>query len=113
MLGGVLTELLSWRWAFLINLPVVVLILALGPRLLSDTGDRTRGRLDVPGAVTVTGALLSLVYGISATERNGWGDPAVIGCLILAAVLLVAFWFIELRSSTPLCRSRAIPRPEG
>jgi EmrB/QacA subfamily drug resistance transporter len=111
VLGGVLTDLLSWRWAFLINLPVVVLILALGPRLLSDTSDRTRSRLDVPGAVTVTGALLSLVYGISATEESGWGDPTVIGCLILAAVLLVAFWFIELRSPNPLAPVSVLKRP--
>ncbi|MEU7859778.1 MFS transporter [Nonomuraea sp. NPDC049141] len=111
VLGGVLTELLSWRWAFLINLPVVVLILALGSRVLSDTSVRTRSRLDVPGAVTVTGALLSLVYGISATEQSGWGDPAVIGCLVLAVVLMVAFWFIELRSSNPLAPVSVLKRP--
>ncbi|MFD1545190.1 MFS transporter [Nonomuraea guangzhouensis] len=111
VLGGVLTELLSWRWAFLINLPVVVLILALGSRVLHDTSVRTRTRLDVPGAVTVTGALLSLVYGISATERSGWGDPAVIGCLALAGVLLVAFWFIESRSSHPLAPVSVLKRP--
>jgi EmrB/QacA subfamily drug resistance transporter len=111
VLGGVLTELLSWRWAFLINLPVVLLILLFAPRILSDTSERTRSRLDIPGAVTVTGGLVSLVYGISATEQDGWGDPVVIGCLILAAVLLVSFWFIELRSSNPLAPVSVLKRP--
>ncbi|MEV1241169.1 MFS transporter [Nonomuraea sp. NPDC049750] len=111
VLGGVLTELLSWRWAFLINLPVVALIVLIAPRVLSDTGERIRRRLDIPGAVTVTGGLVSLVYGISATERNGWGDPIVIGCLILAALLLVAFWFIELRSPHPLAPVSVLKRP--
>ncbi|MEU7833208.1 MULTISPECIES: MFS transporter [unclassified Nonomuraea] len=111
VLGGVLTELLSWRWAFLINLPVVALIVLIAPRVLSDTGERIRRRLDIPGAVAVTGGLVSLVYGISATERNGWGDPVVIGCLILAALLLVAFWFIELRSPHPLAPVSVLKRP--
>ncbi|MEO3874768.1 MFS transporter [Nonomuraea sp. B12E4] len=111
VLGGVLTELLSWRWAFLINLPVVVLIVLIAPRVLSDTGERIRSRLDVPGAVMVTGGLVSLVYGISATEQNGWGDPVVIGCLVLAATLLVAFWFIELRSPHPLAPVSVLRRP--
>ncbi|MEV4108453.1 MFS transporter [Nonomuraea sp. NPDC049695] len=111
VLGGVLTELLSWRWAFLINLPVVVVIVLIAPRVLSDSGERIRSRLDLPGAVTVTGGLVSLVYGISATEQNGWGDPVVIGCLFLAVVLLVAFWFIELRSPHPLAPVRVLKRP--
>ncbi|GAB3960515.1 MFS transporter [Actinoallomurus acanthiterrae] len=111
VLGGALTELLSWRWAFLINLPVVMLILLFAPRVLRDTGERTRTRLDLPGAVTVTGGLVSLVYGISATERDGWADPVVIGCLVLAALLLIAFWFIELRSSNPLAPVGVLKRP--
>ncbi|MFG2005107.1 MFS transporter [Spirillospora sp. NPDC048911] len=111
VLGGVLTDLLSWRWAFLINLPVVALILLIAPRVLDDTNERTRTRLDVPGAVTVTGGLLSLVYGISATEQKGWGDPLVIGCLILAVALLIAFWFIELRSPHPLAPVSVLKRP--
>lgn len=111
VLGGVLTELLSWRCAFLINLPVVVLILLSAPRVLSDTGERTRSRLDVPGAVSVTAGLVSLVYGISATEQKGWGSPVVIGTLVLAALLLVSFWFIELRSPNPLAPVGVLKRP--
>ncbi|MFI0820246.1 MFS transporter [Streptomyces sp. NPDC021098] len=111
VLGGMLTGLFSWRWAFLINLPVVVVILIAAPRVLADMGERARTRLDVPGAVTVTGGLLSFVYGISAAEHEGWGDPVVLGTLALAAVLLVAFWFIELRSPNPLAPVHILKRP--
>lgn len=110
VLGGLLTDLLSWRWAFLINLPVVVLILIFAPRVLADTGERTRRRLDIPGAVTVTGGLVSLVYAISSTAQKGWGSPVVISGLVLAVVLLVTFWIIESRSANPLAPVRVLTR---
>ncbi|GAA2442686.1 MFS transporter [Actinomadura vinacea] len=111
VLGGLLTELFSWRWAFLINLPVVLVVLATAPRVLTDKGDRARSKLDVLGAVTVTGGLLSLVYGITAAERDGWGAPLVLGALSLAAVLLVAFWYVESRSPNPLAPVHVLKRP--
>ncbi|GAA3201923.1 MFS transporter [Nonomuraea helvata] len=111
VLGGVLTGLLSWRWAFLINLPVIVIILAAAPRVLVEAGDRARSRLDVPGAVTVTGGLLSFVYAITAAERDGWGSPVVLATLAVAVVLLVTFWFVELRSPNPLAPVHILKRP--
>lgn len=75
ILGGVLTDLLSWRWAFLVNVPVAVLIFAVTPVVVAESRSRDRARLDVPGAVTVTGGLLALVYGITSAGSAGWGSP--------------------------------------
>ena len=74
VLGGVLTEYASWRWVFLINLPIGAVLLAAAPRLLPDTRG-TRRRLDLAGALVGTGALLSLVYGVIRAGTHGWGDP--------------------------------------
>ncbi|TDE23832.1 MFS transporter [Actinomadura sp. 6K520] len=102
ILGGVLTDVLTWRWAFLVNVPVAVLILAVTPALISESRSRDGAKLDVPGAVTVTGGLLALVYGITSAGSRGWGDPLALGTLAAAAVLLVAFVLVERRSPAPL-----------
>ncbi|MBG6092327.1 MFS transporter [Actinomadura viridis] len=111
VLGGVLTDLLSWRWAFLINVPVAVLILVLTPMLIRESRTEDRARLDVPGAVTVTGGLLALVYGITGAGENGWGDVTALAALALAAVLLVSFWLVERRSAAPLAPPRVLTKP--
>ncbi|QXJ23060.1 MFS transporter [Actinomadura graeca] len=110
ILGGVLTDLLSWRWAFLINVPVAVAILAVTPAVVGESRSRDASRLDVPGAVTVTGGLLALVYGITSAGARGWDDPAGLGALAAAAVLLVAFGLIERRSPAPLAPPRVLTR---
>lgn len=102
VLGGLLTDLLSWRWAFFLNVPVVLAVLVLGPRLLTE-GTRVRGtRLDVPGAVSVTGALLLLVLGATRIGEAGVHDllawAALGGGLVLGAVFLV----VEGASPNPL-----------
>ncbi|KAB2340801.1 MFS transporter [Actinomadura rudentiformis] len=109
VLGGVLTDLLSWRWAFLVNVPIAVFVLAVAPLVITEGGHGVRARrvargvrLDVPGAITVTGGLLALVYGITAAGSQGWSDPFALGALVLAAVLLVAFWMTERRAPAPL-----------
>ncbi|MGW1293855.1 MFS transporter [Streptomyces sp. NPDC002533] len=110
LLGGVLTESLSWRWSFLINVPVVVL-LVIGTLLVIPEGRAAvRTRLDVPGAITVTGGLLALVFGITTAGHEGWGASSVYLWLAVAAVLLVAFWFIELNSANPLAPVRVLKR---
>lgn len=65
ILGGLLTDLLSWRWAFFINVPVAALVVILAPSVITDSRPERRPRLDVPGAVTVTGGLLLLVLGLT------------------------------------------------
>ncbi|WP_247612927.1 MFS transporter [Streptomyces galbus] len=110
VLGGALTELFSWRWSFLINVPVAVLVLIGTLAVLPEGRARTRTRLDVPGAAAVTAGLLALVFGITRAGEDGWADAQVYAWLAAAAVLLVAFWFIELRSATPLVPVRVLKR---
>nr|WP_030121942.1 MFS transporter [Streptomyces californicus] len=75
ILGGLLTDLLSWRWAFFVNVPVAALVVALAPSAITDSRPEKRPRLDVPGAVTVTGGLLLLVLGLSQAVETGWTAP--------------------------------------
>ncbi|MEU4827788.1 MFS transporter [Actinomadura citrea] len=110
ILGGVLTDLLSWRWAFLVNVPVAVLIFAVTPVVVAESRSRDGARLDVPGAVTVTGGLLALVYGITSAGSAGWGSPAALGALVAAAVLLTAFILVERRSPAPLAPLNVLTR---
>ncbi|MFA1546396.1 MFS transporter [Actinomadura chokoriensis] len=109
ILGGVLTDLLSWRWAFLVNVPVAVLILAVTPAVVTESRARDGAKLDVPGAVTVTGGLLALVYGITTAGSRGWTAPAV-AALVAAAALLVAFVLVERRSPAPLAPVHVLTR---
>jgi MFS family permease len=102
LVGGTLVGLLSWRAAFFINVPVAVVILLLTPALIAESSTPDRVKLDVPGAVTVTGGLLAVIYGVIETSI----PAAVVGVLLLAA-----FWLIELRSPAPLAPVRILRRP--
>jgi EmrB/QacA subfamily drug resistance transporter len=103
LVGGFLTDLLDWRWVFLINLPLGVAVLLLGRRLLApDPTSGERPKLDVAGAVLVTAALMLAVYGIVGAEQIGWTSPVTLGRLAVAAVLLAAFIALEARIKAPL-----------
>ncbi|WP_052851764.1 MFS transporter [Streptomyces avicenniae] len=102
VISGALTGLASWRWIFLINLPVALAAVALLPRLVAESRHERAVRLDVPGAVLGTGAVVSLVYGLLRIGESGWGDPAVVVFLVLAVVLAVAFVAVEARTAEPL-----------
>ncbi|MDF5755081.1 DHA2 family efflux MFS transporter permease subunit [Spongiactinospora sp. TRM90649] len=102
VLSGVLTDLVSWRGIFLINLPVVAMVLVLLPRLIPESRAPGRRRLDVPGAVLVTGTAVALVYALLRSAETGWGDPIVIGVVVLSAALAVAFLVAESRTAAPL-----------
>ncbi|MEV4180426.1 MFS transporter [Streptosporangium canum] len=102
VLSGALTDLVSWRGIFLINLPIVAVALALLPRLVPESRAPGRRRLDVPGAVLVTGAAVSLVYGLLRAGETGWRDPIAIGTVVLAAALAVTFLVAESRAAAPL-----------
>jgi EmrB/QacA subfamily drug resistance transporter len=102
VISGALTGLTSWRWIFLINLPVAALALVLVPRLTAESRAAHRARLDVPGAVLATGAVVSLVYGLLRAGEWGWGDITVAGPLLLSAVLAAAFLAVESRTAEPL-----------
>jgi EmrB/QacA subfamily drug resistance transporter len=103
MLGGALTELLSWRWIFFINVPVGVAVLVLIPLLVPvDRAASARRRFDFAGAATVTGGLLALVYALLEAAANGWGSPATLVALAGCVALLTAFVIVEARHPEPL-----------
>ncbi|HWJ33351.1 MAG TPA: MFS transporter [Gaiellaceae bacterium] len=105
VLGGFLTQYLSWPWIFFVNVPVGVVAFVLSLRLIPESRDEHAHRsYDVAGAVTVTGGLMSLVYAIVGAQSSGWGSAKTIGFFALAAVLLAAFVAIETRSQAPLVR---------
>ncbi|MFI9330564.1 MFS transporter [Kitasatospora sp. NPDC052868] len=110
ILGGLLTDLLSWRWAFFVNVPVALAVLLVAPRLIAESRPAERPRMDLPGAVTVTGGLLALVYGLTTAGEHGWGDPVALWALGLGAVLLVVFWFVERSAAAPLVPVRVLRR---
>jgi len=102
LLGGVLTDALSWHWIFLVNLPVGVAVFALCLALLPSDNPTRTGRLDIAGAVTVTASLMLAVYAIVNGNQEGWTSGQTLGMLAGAVVLLAAFLAIEARVSAPL-----------
>jgi len=102
ILGGLLTDLLSWRWAFLINVPIAVGVLIVAPLVLTESRAAARMKLDVPGAITVTAGLLALVFGLTTAAASSWADPTTVVSLATALVFLVWFVLIERRAAHPL-----------
>jgi MFS family permease len=102
LLGGVLTDLLSWHWIFLVNIPVGVAVYLLSLRLLPAAPGTAEGRVDVGGAVTITGALMLAVYAIVNGNEAGWTSARTLGLLGGAAALFAAFLVIESRIRSPL-----------
>ncbi len=102
VLGGVLTSTLDWRWIFLVNLPVGIFAIFITVTRVGEFKPPHARRIDVPGAVTFTLALVALVYGLIRAGEHGWSNSLVVGSLILAAVLLVAFVVLELRTTDPM-----------
>src|SRR5262249_1283728 len=91
LLGGILTDLLSWQWIFFVNVPVGVASLALAPVLLDESRDARGQGNDVPGAVLVTSGLVLLVLAITQGQQWEWDSARTIGVFAAAAVLLAAF----------------------
>ena len=103
LLGGILTDVLSWHWIFLVNVPVGILVLVLTLKLVpSGRGEAVSGRLDVAGAVTVTAALMLAVYAIVNGNQEGWLSAQTLGFLAAGAVLFAVFIAIEARVAAPL-----------
>ena len=101
LLGGALTDFASWRWALFINVPIGAIVLYLAPRVLSESqGSRTK--LDLPGAISVTVGMSTLVYGLTKAASDGWDSATTVSTLAVAAALLVAFVLIEHSSTHPL-----------
>ena len=110
--GGVLTTYASWRWVLFVNVPIGLAAALAAARVLGEA-KRQRGRFDLPGAVTASGGLAALVYGLSnaATTPDGvshWADAKVVASLAASALLLAAFTVIEARSKNPLLPLRLL-----
>jgi EmrB/QacA subfamily drug resistance transporter len=105
LLGGVLTTDFGWRWVLFVNVPIDLLAAVAAPRFIPrDRLPDRRGGFDLLGATTITGGLLSLVYGVVKAPDDGWGSVTTLGFLGAAALLILAFIVVELRSSSPLVR---------
>jgi EmrB/QacA subfamily drug resistance transporter len=109
IVGGLLTEYLSWRWTFYINVPVAIAAVIGISRLVAH--DRTPGQrkgFDLAGALLATAGLVSLVYGFNKAETDGWGAGVTLGLLAAGVALLAVFVIYELRTTAPLLPMRII-----
>jgi EmrB/QacA subfamily drug resistance transporter len=104
LLGGVLTDALSWEWIFFVNIPVGLVAVALAPVLLKESRDTRVKSFDALGAVLVTSGLTTLVLGITQGNEWGWSSGRTIGIFVLSAVLLAGFVGWENRVAEPLMR---------
>jgi EmrB/QacA subfamily drug resistance transporter len=103
VLGGWLIDHLSWRYAFLINLPLSIAVLLLTWRHVPESRSEKAGaRLDWPGALLASAGLGGVVYGLIESPQRGWGDPTVSGALALGLVALAAFVAVERRHPSPM-----------
>ena len=104
LLGGVLTEALSWEWIFFVNIPVGVVAFVLAPLLLTESRDAHVQRFDAAGAALVTTGLASLVYAITQAGQEGWLAARTVAFVGISLVLLAGFVAWELRQAEPLMR---------
>ena len=103
LIGGALTSWLGWSWIFFINVPVGLLVLALSPVLLRESrADLGHRKFDLAGAASVTSGLMILVYALTRAAQHGWATTETIGLLTASALLIGAFFLIEMRSKAPL-----------
>lgn len=104
LLGGILTQYLSWRWNFFVNVPVgIIVVLAAFKLLPAHIGEENKKiKLDLTGALTATAGLMSLVFGLSKAPQDGWGSITVIAFIAAAVALLIAFVINESKVSQPL-----------
>lgn len=100
--GGVLTDVVGWRSTMGLLTVFALIVLPLAPGLLPESRTPERPRLDIPGAVTVTGGLLALIYALSTAADRGFGGADVIATLVTGVLLLAAFGYVESRAHSPL-----------
>jgi EmrB/QacA subfamily drug resistance transporter len=111
LLGGVLTEFVGWEWIFFVNVPIGLGVLLIVPRVVRESRAPDLARhFDVAGAVTVTGGLMLLVYGLTRAPTVGWRSPETIASFVGFAVLIAAAVFIERQSASPLVDLRIFRR---
>ncbi|SEF93992.1 drug resistance transporter, EmrB/QacA subfamily [Actinacidiphila yanglinensis] len=117
--GGVLVDSFSWRWVFIVNVPIVVGLVIATPMFVRHFPARTGTRsFDLPGALLGTGGLLAVVFGVVRAEPAGWSSFQVLGCLVGGVAMLIGFLAVESRAVAPLVplrllRSRALSTAGG
>ncbi len=102
ILGGLLTDLLSWRWAFFVNVPVALAVLVIAPTVIKESRPDERPKLDVPGAISVTLGLLAIAFGLTQAGEHGWGSSSALLSLGAGVLLLVVFLAVERKAAAPL-----------
>ncbi|MGW2874548.1 MFS transporter, partial [Kitasatospora sp. NPDC001225] len=107
LLGGMLTSWLSWRWVLFVNVPIGIAIALLAPLYINES-ERHPGRFDLPGALTATAGMVSLVYGFIRASDHGWTDPVTLTAFGLAVVLVAVFVANERRARQPIMPLRLL-----
>ena len=108
IVGGLLTQYANWRWCLFVNAPIALLAVAMAFPFLHESKAKGDNKYDIPGAVTVTLGLVSLVYGFSQAASNGWANVHTYSYFIIAGILLVAFFAIEAKVKNPLLPLRVL-----
>jgi EmrB/QacA subfamily drug resistance transporter len=109
LLGGALTQALSWHWIFFVNLPIGAMTIVLGRALIAtDVREGTRGRIDWVGSLLVTASLMSAIYAIVQASGHGWVSSSVVGFGGLSAALMAAFLAVEARIENPIMPLRVL-----
>jgi EmrB/QacA subfamily drug resistance transporter len=108
LLGGILTEYLSWRWCLYVNLVIAIPAALAAQALLHNEVPAVKPKLDLPGAITASAGLFAIVYGLANAQTHSWSDPLTIGMLVAGVVLLFGFVAIQRRSVHPLLPLRVV-----
>jgi EmrB/QacA subfamily drug resistance transporter len=102
LVGGLLTEHISWNWIFFVNVPVGIAAIAASYLFIDESRDETHSRLDVPGLATSAIGLFALTYALIEANTYGWGSARIVGSFLVAAAALAAFVLLELRQRAPM-----------
>jgi EmrB/QacA subfamily drug resistance transporter len=108
LLGGLLTEYLSWRWCLYVNVPIAVVAFVGALLVIPRTAPARGVRLDIPGVVLAGLGLAGLVYAFSRAETDGWGDPVTLGLIAVSVLLLVGFVVVQRTVAHPLLPLRVV-----
>jgi EmrB/QacA subfamily drug resistance transporter len=109
ILGGILTEYLDWRWVFFVNIPIAAFAFVGAVTSVHEPdGTRNRSPLDLPGTVLGTLGLVTLVYGFTRAETEGWSETGTVAMFVLTVVLLAAFVLVERKVKAPLLPLRVV-----